>query len=141
MWHRRKTGKFTVGNKATPPQFEVDNDLYGFSKQHNLDNNTTYNNSQNCYEEYDSSNGQKKHVQSYRNPSVQDSTIDKRNIPLTDNPLYKKSDVYDSTIDYPSYKKSNSNDPPMTNEIYMNVSSDAYNARMGTDKEYDYCRP
>lgn len=100
-----------------PSQFEVNNDLYGFTGQFSDKNST-----ENTHEEYDLSNKQKAHDPSYRKSNLQGPTADKRNTILTDNPLYGESNVYDGT------------------EIYINVNSDTYNAQMGIDEEYNYCK-
>ena len=165
IWHHKKTGKFIVGNKKSE-KVEVQNDLYGFTGEHNhsIDANDRYDH--NCYEQYDPSNRHQLKTSNspYKKSNSQDdtSTLNKRNTVLTENPLYGDKDMYDSTYEtnevytnpdnpyahdekndaiptnnLPSHIYSN---PPNTSEIYMNISHDNCGAQMGTDEEYNYCR-
>lgn len=149
LWYRKRTGKFAPEKNA---KVEVQNDLYGFTGQHNQTTDTTYNDDQECYEEYDLSNNQR--LQTSTSPD------DKQNSVLASNPLYGEHKMDDSMLKTDNiYADMNDRDavsgqmptPVNSNvysdtpdhepsEIYMNMSNNNHGVQMGNTEEYTYCK-
>ena len=119
VWYRKRTGKFHV-EKSKQAQFEVDNDLYGFSRQHedvNVNGGSETSKPQNY--EYDTSNEQEA-VQA-NNPMYDSEHRD-----LQVNPLYGDSNAQDGT--------------PTADAVYSNIGTDTHKIQMDTDNDYAYCK-
>ena len=121
VWYRKRRGKFHV-EKSQQACVEIDNDLYGFNRQHedvNVNSGSGSINSkpQNDYE-YDTSNDQQ---------AVQ-----------ADNPMYD-SEHRDAQVNNPLYGGAQA-DTQKTDAVYSNIDTDTRKIQMNADDDYAYCK-
>ena len=114
VWYRRRTGKFHV-EKSQQACFEVDNDLYGFTRQHE-DLNVTNGGS-------DETNKLQNHYE-YNEQAI--------------NPLYKSEhrDVQVNTLCSDSHTEGTET----ADAVYSNIDTDTRTTQLTTDDDYSYCK-
>lgn len=111
--YRKRMGKFQV-EKSHQAHVEVDNDLYGFTRQHE-DLNVT-----------DGGSGTNK---------LQNYEYDEQAI----NPLYK-SGHRDVQANYTLYGESQTAGTETADTVYSNIDTDTRKIQLNTDDEYSYCK-
>ena len=114
MWFRKKIGKFHI-EKSGQASIEVDNDLYGFNKQRDVD-------------DMDSKQPED-HYEEFNTPNVE--------AVQADNPMYGN---HQGQANNPLYGTNTQGGSLNTNETYSNINFDTRKVQMDSEPEYSYCK-